>query len=91
MNTSYPSAWAVDKAIRKLREEKMSAIELTRTNPTCLIQYVKVVDVTGTRWTAKVYNAKSEIVDTVTTDSDYSCRQAAEKLVNWLIMKGMIK
>jgi hypothetical protein len=52
---------------------------------------VKVVDVTGTRWTAKVYNAKSEIVDTVTTDSEWSCKQAAEKLVNWLITKGMIK
>jgi hypothetical protein len=56
-----------------------------------MIEYVKVVDVTGTRWTAKVCNAKSEIVDTVTTDSEYSCHQAVEKLVNWLIEKGMIK
>ena len=69
----------------------MTTIELTKTNPTCMIEYVKVVDVTGTRWTAKVYNAKSEIVDTVTTDSEWSCKQAAEKLVNWLITKGMIK
>ena len=69
----------------------METIELTKTNPTCMIEYVKVVDIAGTRWTAKVYNARNEIVDTVTTDSEFTCRQAAEKLVSWLIEKRMIK
>ena len=61
------------------------------TYPKCSIEFVHVVDIAGERVTAKVYNARNEIVDTVTTDSEWSCKAAAEKLVNWLIEKRMIK
>lgn len=61
------------------------------TNPSYTIEYVPVVDMTGAKWTAKIYNTKNEVVDTVTEDSKWSCEQAAEKLVNWLAMKRIIK
>ena len=61
------------------------------TYPNCTIEFVHVVDVTGERVTAKVYDSHNNVVDTVTTDSDWSCKVAAEKLVNWLIEKRMIK